>query len=98
MKDDNKKLEERTKITSKTRETIKKNRIKKLTIIVIDLVSSSIIMLPYCKSLWQKPMSWQSSDSFFSNMLISSSKVSNPKSFLSFTEHKVLASLSQFLL
>lgn len=51
MKDDNKKMEERTKITSKTRETIKKNRIKKLTIIVIDLVSSSIIMFPYCKSL-----------------------------------------------
>lgn len=64
---------------------------------MIDLVSSSIIMLPYCKSLWQKPISWSPSDKSFSSMFISSSKLSNPNFFISFEEHKLLAWLSQFL-
>ena len=39
---------------------------RELTMIVITLVSSSIMMLPYCKSLWQNPID-QSPDSSFSN-------------------------------
>lgn len=74
-----------------------KNIWPQLTIIVINLVSSSIIMLPYCKSLWQKPISWYPSDNFFSRIFISSSRLSKPKFFSSFGEHRLLAWPSHFL-
>ena len=64
---------------------------------MIALVSTSIIMLPYCRSLWQKPISRYPSDNNFSSVSISSSRLSKPKFLVSFGEHKLLAWLSHFL-
>ena len=47
-----------------------------LTIMVTELDSSSNIMLPYCKSLWQNPMRWWVSDKKISKADISLSIVS----------------------
>lgn len=68
-----------------------------LTIIVIDLVFSSIMMFPYCKSLWQNTTSWGFCDKSFSTMSISSANVSRWNSFAHSLEHKFLALVSQFL-
>lgn len=70
---------------------------EKLTIIVIDLLSSSIIMLPYCKSLWQNPIRWLGTESSFSSIEISFSIESNWKALASSGLHNLLAVLSQFL-
>lgn len=64
---------------------------------VIDLVCSSIIMLPYCKSLWQNPISWLSCERVFSNVDISSSRASRRKASASSEGHILLAVLSHFL-
>ena len=64
---------------------------------VIEFVTSSIIMLPYCKSLWQKPIRWCAPGSSFSNIEISSSMVSKQKALASSGRAKLLAAPSQFL-
>lgn len=69
----------------------------KLTIIVIELVSSSIIMFPYWRSLWQKPISWWSFGNSFSSILISSFRVYKQNSFASLAEQKLLATLTHLL-
>lgn len=63
---------------------------------VIDLVSSSIIMLPYCKSLWQNPI-WSLVARFFSKANISSSRTSKRNSVASWGKETRLASLTHFL-
>lgn len=64
--------------------------------IVMALVSSSIMMLPYCKSLWQNPISCSLFTSC-SSKLISSSMLSRPNSFECSFEHKFLACPTQVL-
>jgi len=64
---------------------------------VTEQDSSSSIMLPYCKSLWQNPMHWFAPDNSFSKVDISLSKVFKLKASTSSGELKRLASLSQFL-
>lgn len=69
---------------------------EKLTIIVIDLVCSSIIMLPYCRSLWQKPIHWLL-ESFLSNSEISSPRAFKQNASASSWEHNRLAVFNQSL-
>ena len=71
--------------------------VKELTIIVTSLVSSSIMMLPYCRSLWQNPILWFSPDNSFTKVAISSSMSSKRNFLASWVVHKFLAALSQFL-
>lgn len=64
---------------------------------VMELVFSSIIMLPYCKSLWQNTTCWWACESSFSNIEISSSIVSKQKALASSGEAKLLAACRHFL-
>lgn len=64
---------------------------------VIALVSSSIMMFPYCKSLWQNPIFSSLSKRDFSSILISISITSRRKDLASSGEASLLHAVSQFL-
>lgn len=68
-----------------------------LTMMVIALVSSSIIMFPYCKSLWQNPIFSSFLKRDFSSKLISISISSRRKDLASSGEASLLHAQSQFL-
>jgi len=70
---------------------------EELTMMVMELVFSSIIILPYCKSLWQNTICWWACESSFSNIEMSSSIVSKQKALASSGEAKLLAACSHFL-
>lgn len=65
---------------------------------VSSLVSSSIMMFPYWRSLWQNPTRSHSPENSFSSAAISSSMLSKQNSSVSSEEeYRLLAVLSQFL-